>query len=1085
MPPHMKELELIYNIGKWMVLLKAYFLKPFPIPPKIATSDGILEVPIDLPEELSCLLSPNQNVDTKDDGGLPSPENCLFVNLLLLHGFLALRDTRKLRERFEAWIDKKITDLRKVLGDVTLVEYDLGSSSPFITNCQVTESVVGKYANRTTMYCDFLYTGRLSFILNITLPFGYKGTIRIEVQKVAGAARIQVCSPDPAASNVTERDANWSLSFLKDPILEFTITSSFKGAHIARITSLIEYQLKRSIHRKHTLPNYWPRYILKDRLQIIPAPSPFVTEKKNVMKSAVTSLGSAGSHSLGTLAVSVDCCLNLASMARRDALFRRRLYIVVLYGENRTRHRSQPVAIANDMALFDFHVAITLYAEHRNLYFEVFEKRRVSKDTRVATGQVNLTKVMAECSRLRNGQYYETTVSMDLDNALVTRSSPSDSLPPFNTTLPHTSGHGNVYGSDDAREDVSMSRSTSLSEPAINTSNTTKSSWRRVKSGNAPIASSKRFNKSGASFKRPHLQHNLHSLDSHQYSFPTTPTSSSFPPIPYTLPSTSMHSSVRTQAQTPTNKWTVSSGPSGSVNGIAGTVVGETNALSLSTNESLSNPDLKLSNGSEKETHAHAIYGGTTIRPELVCRFRLRKESTTSTEVPQSTSAVQHDSLTSKTGTDRSARLETDALRTPTQTPITVYRSTDTHIHTQKHTPPRLPSPRPKADTMNLVTRDKSAPNAQHTCSYIHGATNTYDSENGHESGENSREMWNADEKIRDWRKSRPGWTLKSHLMEKVCFGTEFACYLNFHCGNKCLSAARSRACAGSMDIAVDSEPSSNENRSFDVSTPLPFQMSEDSLPSPVAMDVLLGEETPTLVVDSGTWPKPQNSSTEESSLSELIKPVYETLQGAFAMHQRLWDLNIKLSRLQRTRIEEILTITYTSASTSTSRTTRLHTQTQSVLNPVPNPPVSVVLSAPSSTSTLSSTAIPKTPGAGLHDCECKLENIQTSPYSQSHSTREEDLLTSPLVPERKDEHSIKFVPSSPSHKHSPSQIHGAENTEATSVKRRSRLSLVFGLGKSKISTEETDWENSKPLDNTTASGTCMTAGECTGQVYV
>ncbi|KNC84474.1 hypothetical protein SARC_03307 [Sphaeroforma arctica JP610] len=145
---------------------------------------GDIDAPIDLPPELAAKLSDSDSPGTDrfpaGQKALPVPENSLFMNMLMLHGFLALRDTRKMRERFEAWMETKIMDLKKVIGSVSLVEYDLGHSTPFLTNCQVTESVVANDFNRTTVYCDLRYTGALSFTLHV-------GTVEMRFTEIRGA----------------------------------------------------------------------------------------------------------------------------------------------------------------------------------------------------------------------------------------------------------------------------------------------------------------------------------------------------------------------------------------------------------------------------------------------------------------------------------------------------------------------------------------------------------------------------------------------------------------------------------------------------------------------------------------------------------------------------------------------------------------------------------------------------------------------------------------------------------------------------------------------------------------------------------
>lgn len=57
---------------------------------------------------------------------------------------------------------------------------------------------------------------------------------------------------------------HWSFSFYNDPLIELGVESQFQGRQLqANITNLIINQIKKAIKRKHTLPNYKIRYILK------------------------------------------------------------------------------------------------------------------------------------------------------------------------------------------------------------------------------------------------------------------------------------------------------------------------------------------------------------------------------------------------------------------------------------------------------------------------------------------------------------------------------------------------------------------------------------------------------------------------------------------------------------------------------------------------------------------------------------------------------------------------------------------------------------------------------------------------------
>lgn len=72
--------------------------------------------------------------------------------------------------------------------------------------------------------------------------------IIISVKKISGLVRLQF-SRQPYT--------HWSFSFYNEPVLDLAVESHFQGRQLqANITNLIVNQIKKSIKRKHTLPNY-------------------------------------------------------------------------------------------------------------------------------------------------------------------------------------------------------------------------------------------------------------------------------------------------------------------------------------------------------------------------------------------------------------------------------------------------------------------------------------------------------------------------------------------------------------------------------------------------------------------------------------------------------------------------------------------------------------------------------------------------------------------------------------------------------------------------------------------------------------
>ena len=48
--------------------------------------------------------------------------------------------------------------------------------------------------------------------------------------------------------------------FFQDPVMELKVESNFEGKNLPKLTTFISNQIRRSIKKKHTLPNYKVRY---------------------------------------------------------------------------------------------------------------------------------------------------------------------------------------------------------------------------------------------------------------------------------------------------------------------------------------------------------------------------------------------------------------------------------------------------------------------------------------------------------------------------------------------------------------------------------------------------------------------------------------------------------------------------------------------------------------------------------------------------------------------------------------------------------------------------------------------------------
>jgi hypothetical protein len=243
-----------------------------------------------------------------------SVENCLWVNLALQHAFVvcvctpgcirealgptrhaghlqALRDTRKMRERFEAYLDRKAGELARRMGSsITVRSYDLGVAAPYITDATVLESVMDK-PNRLTVKCRLTYTGGVALKLDVALPLGIPATVDVSLASVKGVGRLQLAGGRGDAMDPVERDAHWSFSFYGEPELDVRVDSTLRGKSVTRMTSLIQTFIRNAFRRRHVLPAYRARYLLKDRLVVQPLEPPAAAPAPNEALSFRANVG--------------------------------------------------------------------------------------------------------------------------------------------------------------------------------------------------------------------------------------------------------------------------------------------------------------------------------------------------------------------------------------------------------------------------------------------------------------------------------------------------------------------------------------------------------------------------------------------------------------------------------------------------------------------------------------------------------------------------------------------------------------------------------------------------------------------------
>lgn len=101
------------------------------------------------------------------------------------------------------------------------------------------------------MIVDLEYKNGFSISVDVDLILGRSAYVHIKIASIKGKARLQF---------TRHPFTHWSFAFIEEPLIDFAATSQFDGRQIPQLTTLILNQLRRSIRRKHTLPNYKVRF---------------------------------------------------------------------------------------------------------------------------------------------------------------------------------------------------------------------------------------------------------------------------------------------------------------------------------------------------------------------------------------------------------------------------------------------------------------------------------------------------------------------------------------------------------------------------------------------------------------------------------------------------------------------------------------------------------------------------------------------------------------------------------------------------------------------------------------------------------
>lgn len=206
-----------------------------------------------LPEAIKQKLD-STDINGKSKGGLT-------VSLIMQFLFHEFRHS----ETVKKWLYKKLTmefeelltktTMGKFFDSITIRDMHLGSQFPDIKDISVENVKLDKkeeHIECLNIAVNLDYTGNFLLCIDAKMKFSKTAYLSIKVKKISGLVRLQF-SRQPYT--------HWSFSFYNEPILDLAVESHFQGRQLqSNVTNLIVNQIKKSIKRKHTLPNYKIRY---------------------------------------------------------------------------------------------------------------------------------------------------------------------------------------------------------------------------------------------------------------------------------------------------------------------------------------------------------------------------------------------------------------------------------------------------------------------------------------------------------------------------------------------------------------------------------------------------------------------------------------------------------------------------------------------------------------------------------------------------------------------------------------------------------------------------------------------------------
>ncbi|XP_022196528.2 PDZ domain-containing protein 8 isoform X2 [Nilaparvata lugens] len=218
--------------------------------PYVGPKDKPSYQPIKLPEALRDSI----------ESTLGKKEEVGSLNYLFQFLFQECRNTERVRQWFWQKLTLELEELLtrtttgKMFESIALRDLDLGNEFPAIKSVEMKEINLDPSSgliNDLELCMELDYKGGFQLSIDAAMRLSKTAHVAVKVNQLTGLGRLKF---------TRHPYTHWSFSFYSDPTLLLSVESLFQGRSLPQINSIIASQIRKSLKRKHTLPNHKVRY---------------------------------------------------------------------------------------------------------------------------------------------------------------------------------------------------------------------------------------------------------------------------------------------------------------------------------------------------------------------------------------------------------------------------------------------------------------------------------------------------------------------------------------------------------------------------------------------------------------------------------------------------------------------------------------------------------------------------------------------------------------------------------------------------------------------------------------------------------